>query len=60
MTHSPHFIYGYMISDIWLRTTGIEETRAVALWTTHADQQIATCFYMASHIMRGVGVGHKM
>ena len=28
-THSTHFIYGYMASDIWLRTTqiAIEETR---------------------------------
>ena len=28
-THSTHFIYGYMASDIWLRTTHIvrEETR---------------------------------
>ena len=28
-THSTHFIYGYMASDIWLRTTQIvrEETR---------------------------------
>ena len=28
-THSTHFIYGYMASDIWLRTTRIarEETR---------------------------------
>ena len=21
MTHSTHFIYGYMVSDIWLKTT---------------------------------------
>ena len=29
MTHSTHFIYGYMASDIWQRTTPItrEETR---------------------------------
>ena len=29
MTHSKHFIYGYMASDIWYRTTQIarEETR---------------------------------
>ena len=29
MTHSTHFIYGYMASDIWLRTILIvrEETR---------------------------------
>ena len=28
-THSTHYIYGYMASDIWLRTTqiGREETR---------------------------------
>ena len=28
MTHSTHYIYGYMVSDIWLRTTQIarEET----------------------------------
>ena len=28
-THSTHFIYGYMVSDIWYRTTEIprEETR---------------------------------
>ena len=30
MAHSTHFIYGYMASDIWLRTTQIarEETRS--------------------------------
>ena len=29
MTHSTHFIYGYMVSDIWLRTILIvrKETR---------------------------------
>ena len=29
MTHSTHFVYGYMASDIWLRTTLIvrKETR---------------------------------
>ena len=25
-THSTHFIYGYMVSDIWYRTIEIEET----------------------------------
>ena len=29
MTHSTHFIYGYMVSDIWLRTIQLvrEETQ---------------------------------
>ena len=29
MTHSTHFIYGYMASDIWLRTILIERERNV-------------------------------
>ena len=31
MTHSTHFIYGYMVSDIWLRTILIvrKETRCL-------------------------------
>ena len=28
-THSTHFIYGYMASDIWLRTILIERERNV-------------------------------
>ena len=28
-THSTHFIYGYMASDIWLRTTQIARERNV-------------------------------
>ena len=29
-THSTHFIYGYMASDIWLRTILIERKPAAA------------------------------
>ena len=49
-THSTHFIYGYMASDIWYRTTQIatEETRC-----RHIDYffRLATRFflYASSH-----------
>ena len=37
-THSTHFIYGYMASDIWLRTILIvrKETRC-STWATLSD-----------------------
>ena len=36
-THSTHFIYGYMASDIWLRTTRIvrKETRCRHIGYSH-------------------------
>ena len=50
-THSTHFIYGYMASDIWLRTTQIarEETRC-----RHMDYSFRLAarvlLYASSHI----------
>ena len=36
--HSTHFIYGYMASDIWLRTTQMaREEPAGATWATFSD-----------------------
>ena len=38
-THSSHFIYGYMVSDIYERTTqiGREETCCATTWATLSD-----------------------
>ena len=50
-THSTHFIYGYMASDIWLRTILIvrEEGRKEMFYlTTHSTHFIYR--YMASDI----------
>ena len=45
-THSTHFIYGYMASDIWLRTILIGRKKpASATYTTLSDQQQGF-FYM--------------
>ena len=46
-THSTHFIYGYMASDIWLRTIEIVRERkpAAATWATLSDYQQGL-FYM--------------
>ena len=36
--HSTHFIYGYMVSDIWLRTIQIaKEETAAATWAILYD-----------------------
>ena len=43
-THSTHFIYGYMASDIWLR----EREREMCYLTTHSTHFIYG--YMASDI----------
>ena len=49
-THSTHFIYGYMASDIWLRTILIvrEREREMFYLTTHSTHFIYG--YMASDI----------
>ena len=50
-THSEHFIYGYMASDIWLRTILIvrnEREREMIYLTTHSTHFIYG--YMASDI----------
>ena len=45
-THSTHFIYGYMASDIWLRTILIVRKKpAAATWSTLSDLQQGF-FYM--------------
>ena len=37
-THSTHFIYGYMVSDIWYRTIQIGDKKpAVATWAALFD-----------------------
>ena len=49
--HSTHFIYGYMASDIWLRTILIvrkEREREMFYLTTHSTHFIYS--YMASDI----------
>ena len=51
MTHSTHFIYGYMASDIWLRTILIvrkEREREMFYLTTYSTHFIYG--YMASDI----------
>ena len=36
--HSTHFIYGYMVSDIWCRTTQTEKKpTAATTWATLSD-----------------------
>ena len=47
-THSTHFIYGYMASDIWLRTILIVREREMFYLTTHSTHFIYG--YMASDI----------
>ena len=43
-THSTHFIYGYMASDIWLRTILIvrKETRCGGPWTAFSSEAVET------------------
>ena len=47
-THSTHFIYGYMVSDIWLRTILIvrKETRCHYLGYSY---QLTVLLYAPSH-----------
>ena len=47
-THSTHFIYGYMASDIWQRTTQIarEETRCRHMGYSF---RLAVLLYASSH-----------
>ena len=47
-THSTHFIYGYMASDIWLRTILIVREREMFYLTMHSTHFIYG--YMASDI----------
>ena len=50
-THSTHFIYSYMVSDIWLRTIPIvrkEREREMFYLMTHSTHFIYS--YMASDI----------
>ena len=52
-THSTHFIYGYMASDIWLRTILIvrkEREREMFYLTTHSTHFIYG--YMASDMVK--------
>ena len=43
-THSTHFIYGYMVSDIWLRTILIEKKE---IWCRH----IGYSFRLAARVL---------
>ena len=60
-THSTHFIYGYMASDIWLRTILIarkEREREMFYLTTHSTHFIYG--YMASDIwLRTILIARK-
>ena len=51
MTHSAHFIYGYMVSDIWLRTTQIarEETHCHHMGYSYR-LSARVLLYASSHI----------
>ena len=44
MTHSTHFIYGYMVSDIWSRTTHIAREK------THC-RHIGYSFQLAARVL---------
>ena len=53
MTHSTHFIYGYMASDTWLRTILIvrkEREREMLYLMTHSTHFIYG--YMASDMVK--------
>ena len=59
-THSTHFIYGYMVSDIWLRTILIvrkESEREMFYLTTHSTHFIYG--YMASDMVKDHSVSEK-
>ena len=43
-THSTHFIYGYMVSDIWLRTI------LIVRWETHC-RHIGYSFRLAARVL---------
>ena len=49
--HSTHFIYGYMVSDIWLRTTQIvrEETRCRYSLQLYGFEGRKEMFYLMTH-----------
>ena len=50
MTHSTHFIYGYMASDIWLRTILIVRTETRCLHMGYSFQLTArVLLYAPSH-----------
>ena len=50
MTHSVHFIYGYMVSDIWYRTTQIAREEICCHSMGYTFQLSATLlFYTPSH-----------
>ena len=52
-THLTHFIYGYMASNIWYRTTQISrEKPAAATWATLSDKQQGFFYrpYASPHI----------
>ena len=46
MTHSTHFIYGYMASDIWLRTILIERKETCCHHIGYSHRLTARVFYM--------------
>ena len=51
--HSTHFIYGYMASDIWLRTTQLaREETAAASWATLKGSFICIIPQTGWHITR--------
>ena len=50
MTHSTHFIYGYMVSDIWLRTILIVRDKTRCCHIGYSFQIAARVFlYAPSH-----------
>ena len=53
-THSTHFIYGYMASDIWLRTILIVREKEMFYLTTHS-----THFYLRLYGVRHMVKDHS-
>ena len=52
MTHSTHFIYGYMASDIWQRTTQIARGRK--------EENVLFNDALNTFYLRLYGVGHMV
>ena len=53
MTHSTHFIYGYMASDIWLSTILIERERNVLF------NDVLNTFYLQLYGIRHMVKDHS-
>ena len=51
-THSTHFIYGYMASDIWLRTIPIVRKEIRCRHIGYSFRLTARVFYMHHHTER--------